>query len=58
MRPFSTLFFWMTATLLFSIEMVFVEVIPADTPDRNYKVLNIHEQTSAPEVPPTPPTVN
>ena len=54
MRPFSTLFFWMTATLLFSIEVVFVEVIPADTPDRNYKVLNIHEQTSAPEVPPTP----
>lgn len=51
MRPFYTLFFWVTATLLFSIEAVFAEAVSADTPDRNYKVLNIHEQNSAPQVP-------
>ena len=57
MRPFSTLFFWVTATLLFSIEAVFAEGISANTPESNYKVLNIHEQTSAPQVPLTQGTL-
>jgi len=51
MRPFSTLFLGVTVTLLFSIEAAFADAVSTEIPDNNYKVLSLHQQTSAPLVP-------